>query len=657
MLVYIFKSTAILALLLLFYKSILEKENMHTFKRFYLLGAVVSALLIPFITFVEYVDIIPVVPEFTQVTSQLIIEQPVAVNIVETFNVFDYLPYGLWSLYILGLLFFGYKFTRNLYDIVLKIRKNPKYRINQITNVLLSQNVTPHTFFSFIFLNKNKFESKQIPYEVLLHEETHAKQKHSIDVLLIEFIQVLFWFNPLFYLLKKAIKLNHEFLADRAVINNGIQPKVYQQLLLEFSSNPQEPSLANAINYSSIKKRFTLMKTQTSKQSIFIRSLLLLPMLTLLIYGFAETRVEVNKTQSNHELLQETSEIGAPEKMMEDLTPFVVSVQKNKNSIRLKCNTGCKWADITLDTKAKSKYIINDYGFSEGKTLKTDKFAFSIEPSASGVSLTNLKGAAWLDLNFSLTKNQEQFINENGMLTLKNNKSKKNKTQDGATNTQVKEYNALALKYNRELSKEKSIQILKSDVKRLEQLHGLMTHEQRENAQPFPDFPEPPPVSTITSVAPVPPVIMENSHMPPPPPIPPNATKEQRVKYEKAIRNYEKGNPGIVSETTINGKRVKSVRIVEDNEAIPPAPPRVPKVLKGEKSTIPPPPLPPKSPLDHVVDMAKKDAVFYFDGKKISSDKAIAILKKNKSINIRTKHEGQNNPTVELLNKPIVIKK
>ena len=127
-----------------------------------------------------------------------------------------------------------------------------------------------------------------------MHEETHAKQKHSLDILFIEFMQILFWFNPIIYLIKNAIKLNHEFLADQAVINKGIQPSKYQHILLAFSSNATEPQLANAINYSSIKKRFTVMKTKTSKQTFWLRSFILLPLLAFLIYSFSD-KVTVEK--------------------------------------------------------------------------------------------------------------------------------------------------------------------------------------------------------------------------------------------------------------------------------------------------------------------------------------------------------------------------
>ena len=287
MLLYILKSATCLAILLAFYKIFLEKENMHTFKRFYLLGSLLAAFAIPFITFVEYVEI----PVVTQIIEQSNSNVSVVSSDGPEQYPTDYLPIVLWSIYFIGIVVLGFNFIKNLFQIIQRIQKNPKYKINQITNVLLLDRIIPHTFFNYIFLNKHKFEAKEIPSEVLLHEETHAKQKHSLDVLFIEFLQVLFWFNPLMYFMKKAIKLNHEFLADREVLDHGIKPSLYQNILLEFSSNSLQPQLANSINYSSIKKRFTVMKTKTSKKGILIRSLLLLTLLSTLVYGFSQKKI------------------------------------------------------------------------------------------------------------------------------------------------------------------------------------------------------------------------------------------------------------------------------------------------------------------------------------------------------------------------------
>jgi len=191
-------------------------------------------------------------------------------------------------------LLFTLKFIFNLWEISQKIRKNPHLKTKRFINVLLEDLVIPHTFFNFIFLDKYKFEAQKIPKEVLLHEQTHATQQHSLDILFIELLQIVFWFNPLIYFAKRTIKLNHEFLADQAVLNYGTNTSTYQNILLSFSSTNYHPQLTNPINYSFIKKRFKIMKTHTSKRTSWLKSLILLPLLAGLIYGFSE-KVTIEK--------------------------------------------------------------------------------------------------------------------------------------------------------------------------------------------------------------------------------------------------------------------------------------------------------------------------------------------------------------------------
>ncbi len=282
---YILKSAACLFLFFGFYKLFLEKESVHHFKRFYLLGALVASFSFPMVVFSTYVEV-----PFTEMTQRITYSNtetiPEATSTVESL-----LPIILWSVYGLGVLFFGTRFALNILTIFRRIKKHPLQKNRNFITVLLNIPTIPHTFFQYIFLNKDNFEKRTIPQEVLWHEETHARELHSLDVLLIELLHVLFWFNPLFYFFKKSMKLNHEFLADQSVLKRGVNTSAYQKILLAFSSNAQVPQLAHAINYSFIKKRFTVMKTHTSKQAIWLRTLLLLPLVALTLYSFSTKRV------------------------------------------------------------------------------------------------------------------------------------------------------------------------------------------------------------------------------------------------------------------------------------------------------------------------------------------------------------------------------
>jgi len=280
---YLLKSGACLLVFYAFYVLLLEKENMHVYKRVYLLATIAISFIIPFVTFTNYVAVVE------QLTPVVLAQSPVVIPVIDEVESVSYMPMILWGIYGLGVLFFSMKFIKNIYEIIIKVKNNPKKKYGSTTSVFLEEDIVPHTFLNFIFLNKMKFKTHQIPKEVILHEQAHADQKHSVDVLLIEFVQVVFWFNPLVYLLKRAIKLNHEFLADQAVLNQGANAKKYQKTLLAFSSNAYQLPLANAINYSSIKKRFTVMRTKTSKKTIWLRSFVALPILALLLYSFSTT--------------------------------------------------------------------------------------------------------------------------------------------------------------------------------------------------------------------------------------------------------------------------------------------------------------------------------------------------------------------------------
>jgi len=211
--IYVLKSGICMALFLMFYKLFLEKESIHVFKRFYLLASLILAFSIPLITITNYIEpevISNVAPIFTDV--HIVNQNEVASEVIEH-NIINWSSI-LWTIYGLGVLFFSIRFILNLAGIFNKIRNNPKHKFNAFINVLVSDTIVPHTFFNYIFLNKQKYEFREIPKAVMLHEQTHARQKHSIDILIIELMQIILWFNPLIYVIKKAIKLNHEFLAN-----------------------------------------------------------------------------------------------------------------------------------------------------------------------------------------------------------------------------------------------------------------------------------------------------------------------------------------------------------------------------------------------------------------------------------------------------------
>ncbi|MFD2588542.1 M56 family metallopeptidase [Croceitalea marina] len=566
MLIYIIKSAACMAIFLLFYKLLLEKENMHVFKRFYLMLALIASLIIPGLVFIEYVE--PVVTTYTSANS--FIETSTSALIESPARDIDVVNWPLlaWTIYGIGALIFGIRFLRNLFQILNRIRRNTKVKQGFSIKVLLLEQLPPHTFFKYIFLNKEKFETNTIPKEVLLHEEIHAKQRHSFDVVFIELLQVILWFNPLLYFFKKSIKLNHEFLADSAVIAKNVSTSNYQNTLLSYLSQDslhkyQSVSIAigmaNAINYSSIKKRFKVMKTRTSKKAILLRSILLLPLLTIMLYGFSETKT-----------IQRTNpDVG---KNIKKELDHVNQLQVN-----------------ILNAEGASKKEVSEFN-----SLAEKYNAISIENRVIPLGDLKILESIYRKMSSEQKEKAQPFPE-----CLPKN------IQKGASREQMATYNALARKYN-EMDSD-NMRILMKDVEQLKYIYSIMSDKQKADAEPFPDFPEPPPAPNHPNI-----------------PNPPSPTKSIGV-----------SNGGA---TTIPK-------------------PLSPTVMNGKASTIPTPPLPPEpiEPLDHIIAMAKEGAVFFFEGKEISSDKAIELFKKRQDLNISTTNSNSKRPQVRISKEPINI--
>jgi hypothetical protein len=305
------------------------------FKRIYLLGAIIVSVVIPFLvvkTVVVPVQEIPVL-EFQNSMAQ----QEVTQVATETGFAIDWFYVAL-GLYLLGVCIMLFRFTKNL--IAFQIQKNDVVSSYASYLLILRGEVTvPHSFWNRIFVSKKQYEQDLIPTVVLEHEKTHLDQKHSLDVLFVELLLVLFWFNPVLYMLRYAIKLNHEFLADQAVLKTGISTKDYQELILNHATSQYQHAMANTFNFPFIKKRFTIMKTQTSQRSLLLRSLVLVPVIALLIISCGREETEF--------------------KPMEKGIKFTKEIPTNTKIIVL--NDAKNTGSITVDEEVLTYSIAGDY--------------------------------------------------------------------------------------------------------------------------------------------------------------------------------------------------------------------------------------------------------------------------------------------------------
>lgn len=312
MIAFILKSSVCLGVFIAFYYLVLEREKMHQFNRFYLLITILFSFIIPFYTY-EIIEIVPVVQHFEPIsndpisksTENFVVDS--VQNEIQVEEKTDYIPYVILSFYILTTLILSVRFGKNYFKLVSKINSNPTLKYKNANLVLMEEKILPHSFLNSIFVNSEDYNNRNIEDELFTHELVHVTQKHTLDILFIEFLKVVFWFNPLLYIYKKAIQLNHEFLADEEIVKKFNNVPFYQNLLLQKSNGLQTVSLASNLNYLVTKKRLIMMTKNTSKKIAILKKIAVFPILATLIYFFCveivaqEKIVNINSNVKNKE--------------------------------------------------------------------------------------------------------------------------------------------------------------------------------------------------------------------------------------------------------------------------------------------------------------------------------------------------------------------
>ena len=649
MIVYLLKSASCLALMLFFYHLILEKEKMHIFNRFYLLGSILFSFLAPLATIT--ISTVPeILTEGFHINESLNSEKLIPIVYEESVN---YTQIFIFLYSIISLILF-IRFCRNLFIITRKIKNNQSIKYLKATLILVEDIILPHTFWNYIFINKYDYKNGKIEDEIFTHELTHVIQKHTIDVILIELLQVIFWINPMFIYIKKAVQINHEFLADETVLNKYKNTFQYQYLLLNKATWKNEYYLASNLNYSLTKKRLKMMTTQSSKSKILLKKLAVIPLLTGFVFLFAK-RIEAQEKQKVLETIYEqeptkNNKLNDSEIYKEFVykNGFITFKDKNGKKISKKYSELTKEERLKipppppLKTKKKtpSKKIIEDLKnhkkyalWIDGKVVKNEilKKYDASDFSNYSVSLVHKNARSkrfFQEYQANLyTHKYFKEKNEKRVIDFKNYLEKSYKVET------ITEDNIYSLKaYEFTFKKYESLRnskphYIKSSIERkknidflyskLGSLYFKLSKEDKKKVK-RPVHPHEPYVKLMKNNK----VFYklrndltkEDKLLIPPPPPPPNASKEQILKAKKAYKAWKKRT--------------------------------------GNDFPVPPPP--PRNHLDQVIKMAKKGATFYYEGKRINSDKAISLLKKNNKLNIHSKSTNNSNYEVWISKKPFV---
>ena len=284
--VYILKTSVCLAMFYLFYRLLLSKETFHRFNRVALLGVLVLSCLIPMIEVTTH-----------DASGFLVLEEMILMAEVEPAGVLDEtsnpFPWRALMLlvYMAGILFFVIRHLWSLGRMLRLLRVSRKEDLGDGITLFVhdDKEVAPFSWMKNIAVSETDLaESREA---VLMHERAHIHNRHSWDLLLGEVCVFFQWFNPAAWLLKQELQTIHEYEADEWVIENGIDAKTYQLLIIKKAVGARLYSIANSFNHSSLKKRITMMIKKKSNPWARMKCLVALPLAAVAVVAFARPEV------------------------------------------------------------------------------------------------------------------------------------------------------------------------------------------------------------------------------------------------------------------------------------------------------------------------------------------------------------------------------
>jgi len=231
---------------------IYEGKNNHQFNRFYLLISTILLVAIPLLE-------LPIFPLY--VTIQDVTIMPAVTSNSERVEplIFNW-KNGMIFLWIVGAILNFFVLFKNIFSLYQVIKNSQKEEGNYHTKVFTNGEVAVSSFLNYLFIPE--LERGAITDYEIKHELTHIHQKHSIDILFIEGIKALLWFNPVIYLIKKRLIEIHEFLADQNT-SKALGQDAYEDFLICQITAQQQPNLVHNF-YSLFKKRLVMMQSDVT---------------------------------------------------------------------------------------------------------------------------------------------------------------------------------------------------------------------------------------------------------------------------------------------------------------------------------------------------------------------------------------------------------
>lgn len=329
LLFYLLKSGCYLIIFYLLFKLLMSGTTFFRFNRVTILAGIIGCMFLPLIEFTTQEETFLTVP--LQTIQGIFVEQAdgifgdtmfwVRPQVDETGNMqaINWCPIALGYVYLAGGLFVLCRILLSFYRMFQLIRNGKRRSYGKYKLIVVSEPISSFCWGKYIVVSVSDY-SQQSTDGILLHETMHLRYRHTLDLLCMQCLLILYWFNPAIWLLKRELQEVHEFEADNGVLNTGIDATRYQLLLVKKAVGTRLYSMANGFNHSKLKKRITMMLKKKSNPWARLKYLYVLPLAAIAVAAFARPEIsseldEISAVKVNDlTAIMKTEEVKSPEK-------------------------------------------------------------------------------------------------------------------------------------------------------------------------------------------------------------------------------------------------------------------------------------------------------------------------------------------------------
>lgn len=366
-LIYDLKVAVLIAVFYFCYRLLMERETMHRLNRIVLLSSILLSMVLPLcvITLHKTVEVEPmrladhpemVITDLGTISAEESVAPSIEVNrmdIVETL----FQPSVIFAVFIIGLVCRLLYIANSYRQLCRMIKDSEQHSLEDgVTLAVVDLPVAPFSWMHTIVLSRIDYE--ECNPSILAHERGHIRLHHSWDIVFVEVLTALQWFNPVVWLLRRDLRTVHEYEADASVLSSGSDVSQYIQLLMRKATGTKACILANGINNSVLKKRVMMIIKPKSNRLQWLRTAYLLPIIAISLYASCETKTDYQVKEESALILKE---------------------KDGKDCLAVKAPVGAFYSWIVNGKLAERGVVQEDGNWNVYTPLPVDDYVFTLD--------------------------------------------------------------------------------------------------------------------------------------------------------------------------------------------------------------------------------------------------------------------------------------